>query len=275
MLDKNGKRILFYVNMTKPNAESVLSKAESIAERTGFAWTCYESPAELFLDADLNEVCCIVTIGGDGTILRLAAHSLSNGQDVSVPILGLNLGKVGFFNEIGIEEFESALAALCSGRYEIETKSTLHCSIDNGMEFSCLNDFLVFKNGFSSIAHMRAAIDGFDIGLIRGDGLIVSTAAGSTGYSISAGGPVVAPNLDVILVTPICPHSLTSRPVVASFDSTVSITVLSECFMSGDGIQLVTLKENTTLTVTKSENKVRFIRFSERNVFKLIREKLT
>lgn len=275
MFDEKRKRILFYVNMTKPNAEIVLDKAKRIAEKTGFGWTCYESPAELFLDTGLAESCCIVTIGGDGTILRLAAHSLNSRLDMSVPVLGLNLGKVGFFNEIGIDEFESALTALYDGKYEIETKSTLHCSVDNGMEFSCLNDFLVFKNGFSSVAHMRAAVDGFDIGLIRGDGLIVSTAAGSTGYSISAGGPVVAPNLDVILVTPICPHSLTSRPVVASFDSTISITVLSECFMSGDGIQLITLKENTTLTITKSENKIRFVRFDKRNVFKLIREKLT
>lgn len=112
------------------------------------------------------------------------------------------------------------------------------------------------------------------MGMIHGDGIVFSSSTGSTGYSISAGGPVVAPNLDVILVTPICPHSLTARPVVASFDSTVHVTVRSDCILYADGIQMMELPEGSSFTVEKAEKKIRFIRIGKRNVFRLIREKL-
>lgn len=273
-MNEMNKKISFYANMTKPNADSVLERAIQIVTESGFVYKTFNKASELFSDMALKPPDCIITLGGDGTILRMLAHALNNRIDTSIPILGINLGRIGFFNEVGIDGFKNAFDAFCKGKYSIETKSTLRCRLDNGQEFVCLNDFLVFKNGFSSIAHMETYVDDAPIGMIRADGIIVSSAAGSTGYSISAGGPVVAPNLDVILVTPVCPHSLTARPIVASFDSIVKVSVRSECFLSGDGIQLVTLPCDAQVTISKAENKVHFIRIEERNVFKLIREKL-
>lgn len=268
------EKLYFFANMTKPDADIVLKKAIFAGEQTGFDCYTFDRGDELYARVAQDEPKCIVTIGGDGTILRMVANQLNNRLSFSTPILGIDLGKVGFFNEVGIETFPEALHRLKTGDYDIETKSTLNCCVQSGESFTCLNDFLVFKNSFSSVTHIEESIDGANIGTVRADGIIVSSAAGSTGYSISAGGPVVAPNLDVILLTPICPHSLTFRPIVASFESTIKVRVLSECFLSGDGIQLMTLPTGTELSVKKSNKTVRFIRLGERNVFTLIRDKL-
>ena len=110
--------------------------------------------------------------------------------------------------------------------------------------------------------------------MIHGDGIIVSSRLGSTGYSISAGGPVVAPNLDVILVTPVCPHSLTVRPIAAAFDSVIEINAKSDCVMYADGISTVQVPAGTGFTVSGCNKQVGFIRTKKRNVFRLIRERL-
>ncbi len=220
-----NEKLYFYANMTKPNASDVLLKALDAGEQAGFECYAFETGAEMYARSAEEPPKCIVTIGGDGTILRTAAHQLNGKNAVSVPILGIDLGKVGFYNEVGIDDFPPALQRLKNDDFYIETKTTLNCTIHTGESFTCLNDFLVFKNSFSSVTHIEESIDGVDIGTVRGDGIVISSAAGSTGYSISAGGPVVAPNLDVILLTPICPHSLTSRPIVASFDSIIKVKV--------------------------------------------------
>lgn len=267
-------KLFFFVNMTKAGAEAVLTSALATAKQLGYECHLYENVIDMLHDAEVLLPKCLITIGGDGTILRAVSEALNNNLEANAPILGINLGKIGFFSETGIEGFEKTLIAFKNGEYFIETESTLHCTVEGGGEYTCLNDFLIFKNGFSSIAHIEAEVDGKGVGLVHGDGLIISSPAGSTGYSISAGGPVVAPNLDVIIVTPICPHSLTARPVVASFDSIITVQVHSDCFLSADGIQLQTIPAGTTLTITKSDKKVRFVRVEERNVFRLIREKL-
>lgn len=266
--------LYFYANMIKANADVVLNKAIEIASAANFECISYTSAVELYQKTLEERPDCIVTIGGDGTILRMLESQLNGDVVIEVPLMGINLGKIGFLTEITIDEFEQALIDFRNGGFSIETKSTLHCLVDSGESYNCLNDFLIFKNSFSSISHMEAWIDNDFVGIIRSDGLIVSSATGSTGYSISAGGPVVAPNLDVLLVTPICPHSLTTKPIVASFESEVRVKVLSECFLSVDGSQLLTLPTGTGVTITKSGRKVHFIRFSDRNIFKLIGEKL-
>ena len=267
-------RLYFYANMSKSDAGSVLRTAMNAASQEGFTCVNFDLPEDLYLAASEQKPDFIITIGGDGTILRLVSIQLNDERALEIPILGINLGKIGFLTEILIDDFRSALVEFKNGNYSVETKSTLHCVVSDKENYTCLNDFLIFKNSLSSVTHMDASIDGNSIGIIRSDGIIISTPAGSTGYSISAGGPVVAPNLDVILVTPICSHSLTSRPIVASYDSEVVVKVLSECFLSSDGKQLMTLPEGSEVRIVKSDRKVGFIRFGERNIFKLMRERL-
>lgn len=270
-------RIFFYVNVTKTGSDSVLRKATEIAARNGYQCKVYEDASCMFADCveeDEDEPACIVTIGGDGTTLRAVSHAVNQGIEITTPILGINLGKIGFFSETSIEGFEETLKQFSEGDYTIETDRMLKASFKDGREFFALNDFLAYKSGFSSVSHIELGVDGADVGMIHGDGIIVSSRLGSTGYSISAGGPVVAPNLDVILVTPVCPHSLTVRPIAAAFDSVIEINAQSDCVMYADGISTVQVPAGTGFTVSGCNKQVGFIRTKKRNVFRLIRERL-
>ncbi len=270
-------RIFFYVNVTKTGSDSVLRKATEIAARNGYQCKVYEDASCMFADCieeDEDEPACIVTIGGDGTTLRAVSHAVNQGIEIITPILGINLGKIGFFSETSIEGFEETLKQFSEGDYTIETDRMLKASFKDGREFFALNDFLAYKSGFSSVSHIELGVDGADVGMIHGDGIIVSSRLGSTGYSISAGGPVVAPNLDVILVTPVCPHSLTVRPIAAAFDSVIEINAKSDCVMYADGISTVQVPAGTGFTVSGCNKQVGFIRTKKRNVFRLIRERL-
>ena len=270
-------RIFFYVNVTKTGSDGVLRKATEIAARSGYQCKVYEDASCMFADCieeDEDEPACIVTIGGDGTTLRAVSHAVNQGIEIITPILGINLGKIGFFSETSIEGFEETLMQFSEGDYTIETDRMLKASFNDGREFFALNDFLAYKSGFSSVSHIELGVDGADVGMIHGDGIIVSSRLGSTGYSISAGGPVVAPNLDVILVTPVCPHSLTVRPIAAAFDSVIEINAQSDCVMYADGISTVQVPAGTGFTVSGCNKQVGFIRTKKRNVFRLIRERL-
>ena len=270
-------RIFFYVNVTKTGSDGVLRKATEIAARSGYQCKVYEDASCMFADCieeDEDEPACIVTIGGDGTTLRAVSHAVNQGIEIITPILGINLGKIGFFSETSIEGFEETLKQFSEGDYTIETDRMLKASFKDGREFFALNDFLAYKSGFSSVSHIELGVDGADVGMIHGDGIIVSSRLGSTGYSISAGGPVVAPNLDVILVTPFCPHSLTVRPIAAAFDSVIEINAQSDCVMYADGISTVQVPAGTGFTVSGCNKQVGFIRTKKRNVFRLIRERL-
>lgn len=270
-------RIFFYVNVTKTGSDGVLRKATEIAARSGYQCKVYEDASCMFADCieeEEDEPACIVTIGGDGTTLRAVSHAVNQGIEIITPILGINLGKIGFFSETSIEGFEETLKQFSEGDYTIETDRMLKTSFKDGREFFALNDFLAYKSGFSSVSHIELGVDGADVGMIHGDGIIVSSRLGSTGYSISAGGPVVAPNLDVILVTPVCPHSLTVRPIAAAFDSVIEINAQSDCVMYADGISTVQVPAGTGFTVSGCNKQVGFIRTKKRNVFRLIRERL-
>ena len=274
---KMNHRIFFYVNVTKTGSDGVLRKATEIAARSGYQCKVYEDASCMFADCieeEEDEPACIVTIGGDGTTLRAVSHAVNQGIEIITPILGINLGKIGFFSETSIEGFEETLKQFSEGDYAIETDRMLKASFKDGREFFALNDFLAYKSGFSSVSHIELGVDGADVGMIHGDGIIVSSRLGSTGYSISAGGPVVAPNLDVILVTPVCPHSLTVRPIAAAFDSVIEINAQSDCVMYADGISTVQVPAGTGFTVSGCNKQVGFIRTKKRNVFRLIRERL-
>ena len=270
-------RIFFYVNVTKTGSDGVLRKATEIAARSGYQCKVYEDASCMFADCieeDEDEPACIVTISGCVATLRAVSHAVNQGIEIITPILGINLGKIGFFSETSIGGFEETLKQFSEGDYTIETDRMLKASFKDGREFFALNDFLAYKSGFSSVSHIELGVDGADVGMIHGDGIIVSSRLGSTGYSISAGGPVVAPNLDVILVTPVCPHSLTVRPIAAAFDSVIEINAQSDCVMYADGISTVQVPAGTGFTVSGCNKQVGFIRTKKRNVFRLIRERL-
>ncbi len=265
-------KLIIYTNPQKPNAAALLAELYNIAERRGIETEAYASDVTLASEPKekWQGVTAVVTIGGDGTILRAVSAAFAH----EVPVLGVNMGRVGFFSEIGAGEFGAALDKLQSGEYSVESASVLTCLVNGEYSGVCLNDFIIHRQELSSIAQLGLAVDGDEVGDVMADGLIVATPSGSTAYTMSAGGPVVAPKLDCMLVTPICPHSLTVRPIVASADSNVAVHAKSTCRLTRDGQDVCVIRPGDELVFKRAEGAAKFIRFGKRNVFGLIREKL-
>ena len=213
----------------------------------------------------------LVVAGGDGTVLRYADCASSR----EIPVLGVHFGRVGFLSEILFDSFEEALDRLMTGRFGIEERMMLRCTINNDLTVHCLNDILVFKHSFSGTVQIDVTIDGKPVGTVFCDGILAATPTGSTAYSLSAGGPVVAPGLDAILVTSVCSHTLHMRPIVASADSTIEFKVAQNGFVASDGIKVREVQNEDVIRVRRSERKTRFIRFGDTNLFGLIHEKLS
>ncbi|MBO4384164.1 MAG: NAD(+)/NADH kinase [Clostridia bacterium] len=265
-------KIILYANNNKPDNVERMLKLGGIAAKHGVECVCIKSGEDLFglSDEAWEDVFLIVSVGGDGTILRAASAAAAYDK----PVLGINMGRIGFFSEIGSDDFESALLKLSRGEYSVENASMLNCRLNGKLMGACLNDFVIHRQELSSITHFDLEIDGDTVGNVMADGLIVGTPAGSTAYTMSAGGPVVAPKLDCILATPICPHSLTVRPIVASVMSEIIVRIKCTCRLSMDGQDIRVLVPGDELRFSHSEKTARFIRFDNRNVFRLIREKL-
>lgn len=265
-------KLLFFTNPTKPNANELVRQMIATARSKGAqtAFTTTDEGLKDMLSGEFHDPFCVITLGGDGTILRAVSAASAFG----VPVLGVNLGRVGFFSEIGVDSFETALDKLASGDYFTERPSMLSCEVNGESMGVCLNDFSIHRQELASITQLELAIDGDEVGNVMADGLIVATPSGSTAYTMSAGGPVVAPKLECLLVTPICPHSLTVRPIVTSSDSVITALLKCTCRLSLDGQNIRILYSGDKAVFKKSPRTAEFIRFDNRNIFRLIREKL-
>ncbi len=262
-------RIGFAGNLEKEGIAEYRNELMQIAKENGCGCEALESVEDAKRSGKAPDL--LVVIGGDGSLLRFAAVAAHRG----IPILGVNLGRIGFLSEIAADEFALALRRVLNGNYRLEERMMLSCCV-NGCECaSCLNDVLVFKKTFSGTIQVSLNCDGQDVGTVFCDGIIASTPTGSTAYNLSAGGPVVTQNLDAIIVTPVCSHTLHIRPVVSAANSVWTFHVTQAGFVAGVGIKLGLVNPNDRIVVTKSDKTVKFIRFSEPNVFELIQRKLS
>lgn len=222
----------------------------------------------------------LITFGGDGTLLRGAR--LLQGRET--PILGVNLGRVGFLTSAARESLLTALDALTSGAHAIERRLVLRASIVSatGAERSvthALNDVVVHKGGVARVIRLRLYIGDEEVGPYSADGLIVATPTGSTAYSLSAGGPVVVPGVEALIVTPICAHTLAVRPLVVQGGSRVVIAPIApwadELLVSFDGQVGTTLTAGDTVHVRRADHSVLLVRLpTERGFFSVMRGKL-
>lgn len=218
----------------------------------------------------------VVVLGGDGTLLSVA-RSLAQG----VPILGVNLGSLGFLTEISRGEMYPALVRVLEGDHDIEERFLLDVDLRRrGGEvqpFRVFNDAVVTKGALAPIIEMSLFVDGNLVARFRADGLIISTPTGSTAYNLSADGPIVHPLLPVILLTPICPHALTLRPVVVPATGTVEVRLESEgaeVFLTLDGQEGASLSGGDTVAVTRSRRRARLVKVSGRTFYDSLRGKL-
>jgi NAD+ kinase len=220
----------------------------------------------------------LITLGGDGTMLRGAR--LLGGREV--PILGINLGRLGFLTTCGQDELDSALDRLAKHEYlgEMRMQLEAHSQTVRGEErrsWLALNDVVLHKGGFARVVKLRVLVDDEDVGVYAADGVIISTPTGSTAYNLSAGGPVVLPTQHVIITTPISPHTLGIRPLVVPADSEISVRAEDgpeELLVTIDGQVGTMFAPGDSLVVRRAAASVVMVRFPETTFFSVLRRKL-
>lgn len=228
---------------------------------------------------DASQIDCLLTLGGDGTLLR-GARLLKGAQ---TPVLGVNLGRVGFLTTASIQSLDWALDVLVRGAYATEPRLALVSTIDHKQgpaqtQPLVLNDVAVHKGGVARVVRLRVSVDGDEVGQYSADGIIVSTPTGSTAYSMSAGGPIVVPGVDAIVVTAICPHTLAVRPLVLPSNSVVAVEPISpwtdDVLVSFDGQVGTTIPPGDRLLVRRAEKPVLLVRLGPEGFFARMRKKL-
>ena len=226
--------------------------------------------------SDLDGIDVLMVFGGDGTILHMASECARRG----VKIIGVNYGHTGFLAEFEPEKLDEAIEMICMGEYKLQERSMLKISYGD-KTFYALNDLVIQRctsgNEFSNTINLRAAIDGAVVDNYTADGLIVSTPTGSTAYSLAAGGSILTPDIDAFIMTPICAHSLHSRPVVYSDKSTLALTRTDRrgaLNIVVDGISVDCVCDIGGILVTKAEYKVAFITSFNNNFFNKLLIKL-
>lgn len=221
----------------------------------------------------------VICFGGDGTLLRAARFVGSR----EIPIYGVNLGRVGFLTTGTPERLEEDLAAIAAGRFALEVRRALESTITDGRgneraRGEALNDVVVHKAGVARVIRTRVFVDGEEIGAFSTDGVVVATPTGSTAYSLSAGGPIVVPGVDGLVITPICPHTLAVRPIVVAGGSEIEIDVLppwgDEVLVSFDGQVATDLQPEDRVRITRAPYAVRLIRLESKGFFARMRQKL-
>jgi len=225
---------------------------------------------------DLGNHCdLLITLGGDGTLLSVARHAPS-----AVPVLGVNMGTLGFLTEINVEEFPGILEGVLAGEYEYEDRVTFDViASTNGDErkFRVLNDAVINKGAVARILELWVEVSGQFVSSFRADGLIVATPTGSTAYNLSAGGPIIYPTMKAVVITPICPHTLTNRPIVLPDTREIEIRLAprrEDVFLTLDGQEGLPVTELDRIVVRKSGHSVRLVQSPDKNYFDVLRRKL-
>ncbi|GAB4511117.1 MAG: NAD(+) kinase [Sulfuricaulis sp.] len=225
-----------------------------------------------------NEIDLAVVVGGDGTLLNVARELAPH----HVPIIGVNLGRLGFLTDIQAEHMTAEIGKILDGDYQTESRLLLYAEIMRKGRIvhtaSAFNDVIVSKGELARMIEFETYLDGEFVHSIRGDGIIVASPTGSTAYALSSGGPILHPTLDAIAVVPICPHTLSNRPIVVSSDSIVEILVSriaeQHAHATFDGQSTYSLEDGDRVYVRRAENAVELLHPSGRSHFEVMRIKL-
>ena len=216
----------------------------------------------------------VVVLGGDGTLLSVAYCAAQAG----VPVMGINLGRLGFLTEIPVAEAFLALDAFLAGSPDtVSPRSLLEVATGGGPAY-CLNDVVITKGAVARMIEFTILIDGAAVATLKADGLIVSTPTGSTAYSLSAGGPIIHPQVPAVVLTPICPHTLTYRPLIIPSGSEVGIKLLTggeEVYLTLDGQRGASLVRSDAVHIRKAPVELQLVTSPRRSYYDLVKEKLS
>ena len=222
-----------------------------------------------------NQVDYIFSLGGDGTLL----DTVTLVRDSNIPIVGINLGRLGFLSSIGQEEIDQAIEALIDKNYIVDSRSLIHLDSNKPLFAQTpygLNDFTIHKKDTSSMIQVHAYLNGEFLNSYWADGLIVATPTGSTGYSLSCGGPIISPTSNSFVITPVAPHNLNVRPIIVSDDSVVSFEIegRSKNIMCSLDSRFVPIDYSFQLAVRKEDFTIKMVRLAGRNFLSTLRDKL-
>lgn len=269
--DKDYKYTKELINIIDGRANILMEKKHaSIGMGVG-----YVDEAEILEKSD-----AAIALGGDGTILS-AAKALAR---YDVPVLGINLGHLGFLAEVEPAHMQEAVDSLIDGKYDIENRAMIKAKVLRAGEiigeFHALNDIVVSRATFSRLLGLKTSIGTHVLDSFVADGVILSTPTGSTAYSLSAGGPILDPSLEVMLINPVCPHTMHTRPMVVPLDSEVSVELEKgqyneDAFVSADGTQGVKLMEGDIVYATKSRYFTKLIKITNQTFYDTVHLKLS
>ena len=278
------RRVGVIANAWKPKVKAFLKGFPARMKKMGLACVfaedlrtvCEDEGTFVPVEALGKHSDLVVALGGDGTILKAAQVSRFG----DVPILGVNLGRLGFLAGVGVEKVEEALERVLRGAYRMERRMALTAKVEGeeGEGVFALNDLVLEKGASARMLEVEITVGEEFVSLYLADGLILSTPTGSTAYSMSAGGPIVHPAMDALIITPICPHSLSVRPMVVPADVTVWVRMRSN---RGDPIQLTVdgqvgrmLRSEDRVRIRRSPHGVSLIAFEDQSFYQVLRTKL-
>jgi NAD+ kinase len=279
------QRIGLVANSGKINSRPVLRKAAKLITQAGrkvFIDQASERLARLnahaYPDAAslAREVDLILVFGGDGTMLRVARETAGS----RTPLLGINLGALGFLTDVPSSDLSKALQQVWDGEFRLESRALIEASGNSqGRPFraKALNEFVISRRIISRLIELETSVDGQVLTRYRGDGLIISTPTGSTAYSLAAGGAVVHPTAEVFTLTPICPHTLSNRSVIVDLSSTIRVKIISqkpETVLSADGQNERQLNAGDVVTIRRSRHSIRLAHLTGTSFFETLRHKL-
>lgn len=270
-----------FFNPNYENTKPILDLLRKLYNNNDLQFFKFPQQNELFPDfikcIEKDKLDCILSFGGDGTFLRASKISL----DYDVPLMGINLGKLGFLSESSLSELEKSIDDLKKNKFKVQQRMLLRIVVkrNNKVIFtsSALNDAVIYKGTEPRLIDIRFYSDKRLVVETRCDGLIVSTPTGSTAYSLSAGGPILSPVMDAFVVTPLNPHILSVRPMVFAAENRLSFELQtngSECILQLDGKNSQNLIDNDEIIVKSSNKKISFIKLTNKTFYQILRKKL-
>lgn len=271
----------FYIitNQLKDKDYTITKEICSYIESRGKRWILSQKDEKghIIKNTVPEEAECGLVLGGDGTLIR-AVRDL---EGVDLPLLGINLGTLGYLTDVELKDYREALDRLMEGKPEVEERMMLEGVFRNGEKDLAINDIVLAREGKVRIVQFHVYVNGTLLNTYQADGVIISTPTGSTGYNLSAGGPIVEPTARMIVITPICSHALNTSSVVLSADDVIEIEVcegrygrqekVSLCF---DGAEQTTLVTGESVCIRKSEQTAKLVKLSMESFMKTMRKKM-
>lgn len=272
---------IFYIitNYTKDDDNEITMRIKECIESHGkVCILCEKDDYENIKTETIpDHIDCALVVGGDGTFIQASRHLFGR----EVPMLGINMGTLGYLTEVEVQNVEAAIEQLVDGNYTIENRMMLYGSVPGKTKDVALNDIVLTRSGSLRIVHFNLYVNGEFLNSYKADGVIVSTPTGSTAYNLSAGGPIVEPTASLLVVTPICSHALNSSSIVLAGSDEIVIEIgarrenqIEEAFIAFDGADSIQLRTGDRVRIRKAWEKAQIVKLSKISFLETLREKM-